>query len=181
VTLEISVRRAQLDDLSAIVELRLALLREYRDHPLYGNLQPDVEDRARNLYRTQLTSFHDTIFVAEIGRRIVGVMRCVDTPSSPLFFPERYCYVSSVYVRPADRRKGVLRALLGAADRWCQEQGISEMRLHNSATAVVAEQAWSALGFEIVEHVRRRPLDAAGAAGVAHAAVASADPHPATR
>jgi hypothetical protein len=55
------------------------------------------------------------------------------------------------------------------------------MRLHNSATALVAEQAWSALGFEIVEHVRRRPLDAAGAAGVAHAAVASADPHPATR
>jgi hypothetical protein len=36
------------------------------------------------------------------------------------------------------------------------------------------------LGFEIVEHVRRRPL-AAAAAGVAHAAVASADPHPATR
>ena len=31
---ELSVRRAQLDDLSAIVELRLALLREYHDHPL---------------------------------------------------------------------------------------------------------------------------------------------------
>lgn len=160
-TRDISVRRAQLDDLSAIVELRLALLREYKDHPLYGNLRPDVEERAHHLYRTQLTSTHDTIFVAEIDGRIVGVMRCVDTPSSPLFFPERYCYVSSVYVRPADRRKGVLRALLAAADRWCDEHGIVEMRLHNSATAAVAEQAWSALGFEIVEHVRRRPLQTA--------------------
>jgi GNAT superfamily N-acetyltransferase len=178
VTIEISVRRAQLDDLSDIVELRLALLREYGDHPLYGSLQPDVEQRAHNLYRVQLTSTHDTIFVAEIGRRIVGVMRCVDTPSSPLFFPERYCYVSSVYVRPADRRKGVLRALLGAADRWCEEQGIGEMRLHNSATAAVAEQAWSALGFEIVEHVRRRPLHTAD---VAHAAAATPDAQPATR
>jgi len=176
VTHAISVRPARLDDLSVIVELRLALLREYRDHPLYGNLQPDVEERAHNLYRTQLTSAHDTIFVAEVGRRVVGVMRCVDTPSSPLFFPERYCYVSSVYVRPADRRKGVLRALLGAADRWCEEQGIAEMRLHNSATAAVAEQAWSALGFDIVEHVRRRPLRAAD---VAHAA--ATDAHPATR
>ena len=160
-TRDISVRRAQLDDLSAIVELRLALLREYNDNPLYGNLRPDVEDRARTLYRAQLTSTHDTIFVAEMERRIVGVMRCVDTPSSPLFFPERYCYVSSVYVRPTERRKGVLRALLAAADRWCEANGIAEMRLHNSASAAVAEQAWSALGFEIVEHVRRRPLHAA--------------------
>jgi len=178
VTHQISVRRAHLDDLSAIVELRLALLREYSDHPLYGNLQPDVEDRAHDLYRAQLASSHDTIFVAEIGHRIIGVMRCVDTPSSPLFFPERYCYVSSVYVRPSERRKGVLRALLGAADRWCEEHGIAEMRLHNSATAAVAEQAWSALGFEVVEHVRRRPLPAAG---VAHAATATPDAHPATR
>ncbi len=160
-TRDISVRRAQLDDLYAIVELRLAQLREYNDHPLYGNLRPDVEDRAHTLYRAQLTSTHDTIFVAEIDGRIVGVMRCVDTPSSPLFFPERYCYVSSVYVRPSERRKGVLRALLAAADRWCETNGIAEMRLHNSASAAVAEQAWSALGFEIVEHVRRRPLPAA--------------------
>lgn len=162
---EISVRRAHLDDLPAIVELRLALLREYGDHPLYGNLRPDVEDRAYSLYRTQIMSSRDTIFVADVAHRVVGVMRCVDTPSSPLFFPERYCYVSSVYVRPSERRKGVLRALLRAADQWCVDQGIGEMRLHNSATAIVAEQAWSALGFEVVEHVRRRalPADIAGA------------------
>ncbi len=175
---EISVRRAQLDDLSAIVELRLALLREYHDHPLYGNRRPDAEDRAYDVFRAQLNSPHDMILVAEVERRVVGVMRCVDTPSSPLFFPERYCYVSSVYVRPAERRKGVLRALLGAADRWCEEHGIGEMRLHNSATAAVAEQAWSALGFEIVEHVRRRPLSTEG---VAHSGSVTTDAHPATR
>jgi hypothetical protein len=72
----------------------------------------------------------------------------------------------------------VLRALLAAADRWCEDQGIAEMRLHNSATAAVAEQAWNALGFEIVEHVRRRPL---GAARVAPAATTILDAHPAAR
>jgi GNAT superfamily N-acetyltransferase len=175
---KISVRRALLGDLSAIVELRLALVREYRDHPLYGNLRPDAEERAYDLYRAQITSTHDTIFVAEIDNQTVGVMRCVDTPSSPLFFPERYCYVSSVYVLPAERRKGVLRALLAAADRWCEEHGIAEMRLHNSATAAVAEQAWSALGFEVVEHVRRRPLRAGGGAQDARV---TTNAHPVTR
>jgi len=156
VTRDISVRRAQLDDLSAIVELRLALLREYNDHPLYGNLRPDVEDRAHTLYRAQLTSTHDTIFVAEIERRIVGVMRCVDTPSSPLLMPERYCYVSSAYVKPDVRRLGVLTALVDAAERWCDARGITEMRLHNATGVRMAEDTWSALGFEVVEQVRRR-------------------------
>jgi GNAT superfamily N-acetyltransferase len=156
----ISVRRAKVDDLATVVELRLALLREYGDHPLYGNLRPDAQERAFELYRTQLASPHETIFVAEIANEIVGLMRCVDMPSSPLLFPERYCYVSSVYVRPAVRRKGVLRALLATADQWCDEQGIDEMRLHNSASATIAERAWSALGFDLVEQVRRRPLHA---------------------
>jgi GNAT superfamily N-acetyltransferase len=160
VTQELSVRRARVEDLDTVVELRLALLREYGEHPLYGNLRPDARERAYELYRTQLTSPHETIFVAELEQRIVGLMRCVDMPSSPLLFPERYCYVSSVYVRPTVRRKGVLRALLAAADQWCEEQGIDEMRLHNSASAVVAERAWSALGFDLVEQVRRRTLHA---------------------
>jgi GNAT superfamily N-acetyltransferase len=160
VTTKVSVRRANVDDLATVVELRLALLREYGEHPLYGNLRPDARERAFELYRTQLASPSETIFVAEIGSEIVGLMRCVDMPSSPLLFPERYCYVSSVYVRPAVRRKGVLRALLATADQWCEEQGIDEMRLHNSASATVAEQAWSALGFDLVEQVRRRPLHA---------------------
>ena len=159
-TTKISVRRANVDDLATVVELRLALLREYGDHPLYGNLRPDAQERAFELYRIQLVSPHETIFVAEIECEIVGLMRCVDMPSSPLLFPDRYCYVSSVYVRPTARRKGVLRALLATADHWCEEQGIDEMRLHNSASATVAERAWSALGFDLVEQVRRRPLHA---------------------
>ena len=89
-------------------------------------------------------------------RRIVGILRCVDSPSSPLLLPERYCYVSSVYVVPSERRRGVLRALVAAAERWCDERGIDEMRLHNASSSHVAAAVWGALGFEVVEQVRRR-------------------------
>lgn len=157
----LSVRRARLDDLDTVVELRIALLREYGDHPVYGRLRDDAVDRAFELYAAQLRSPHETIFVAERGSRIVGILRCVDSAGSPLLFPEHYCYVSSVYVRPAERHRGVLRALLAAAESWCAERGIDEMRLHNSPSSAAAEQAWAALGFQIVEHVRRRALGAA--------------------
>lgn len=152
----LSVRPANLDDLPSVVELRLALLREYSDHPMYGRLRPDARARAYELYRGQLTARNEQIFVAELDGATVGVLRCVDTLSSPLLYPERYCYMSSVYVRPAVRRSGVLRALLRAAEDWCDERGIDEMRLHNAPSSAIAARTWSALGFEVVEHVRRR-------------------------
>ena len=156
----VSVRRARLSDLSAIVELRIALLREYGDHPLYGRLRADAPDRARQLFQAQLTSPFEAMFVAETESRVIAVLRCVEAASSPLLEPDRYCYVSSAYVRPAYRRKGVLRALLERATEWCRERGLNEMRLHNAPSSASAGPAWDALGFEVVEHVRRRAVAA---------------------
>lgn len=156
-----AVRQARLDDLSAIVELRLALLREYKDHPFYSRLRPNTRARALELYQNQLTSPLEAMFLAERGDVVIGVLRCVDTATSPVLLPERYCYVSSVYVLPQERKKGVLRALLEAADRWCEERGLGEMRLHNSIFSGEARHAWKALGFDVVEEVRRRTVPAA--------------------
>jgi GNAT superfamily N-acetyltransferase len=158
VTTPLSVRAASLDDLNTVVELRLALLREYESHPFYENLRDDARLRAYELYGAQLASPYETILLAERGRASVGILRCVESQSSPLLEPERYCYVSSVYVIPDERRCGVLRVLLNAAERWCDERGIREMRLNNSTRAPIAREAWQSLGFEVVEEVRRRPV-----------------------
>ena len=168
-TSQLVVRRARLDDLQAIVELRLALLREYHDHPLYEHLRPDAPARAYDLFRAQLTSPAEAMFIAEHNRAVIGVLRCVESGGSPLLLPDRYCYVSSVYVRPAERRRGVLRALLAAAEHWCDERGLTEMRLHSSTSTPVAVDTWDALGFEIVEHVRRRVLSPTAPRTRAHA------------
>jgi GNAT superfamily N-acetyltransferase len=70
--------------------------------------------------------------------------------------------VSSTYVRPEARRQGVLRALLGAAERWSRARGLDQMRLHNVAGSIAAEAAWSSLGFAVVEQVRVRELGPGG-------------------
>jgi GNAT superfamily N-acetyltransferase len=154
----VRVREATLRDLDAVVALRLALLREHPDHPIYGRLRSDVDARARGLFASQLRSTIEAIFLAELQGEVVGVLRCVESTGSPLLDPERYAYVSSTYVRPDSRRRGVLRALLRAADRWARARGLDQMRLHNVAGSAAAEGAWSALGFDVVEHVRVRNL-----------------------
>lgn len=153
------VRRATIEDLESVVALRLALLREYPDHPVYGRLRPDAEVRARALFAAQLEAANEVVFLAEAGNTPVGLVRCVETVSSPLLLPERYCYVSSAYVRPERRRRGVLQSLIARARQWCDERGLSEMRLHNVGSRAAAAAAWDALGFEVVEQVRVLRLD----------------------
>jgi GNAT superfamily N-acetyltransferase len=155
----VTVREAASRDLEAVIALRIALLREHPDHPIYGRLRADVSDRARELFANQLRSTMESIFLAERAGAVVGVLRCVESIGSPLLEPARYAYVSSVYVRPEARRCGVLRALLRAAERWARARGLDQMRLHNVAGSTAAEGAWSALGFAVVEQVRVRNLN----------------------
>jgi ribosomal protein S18 acetylase RimI-like enzyme len=149
----ISVRTATLADLETVLTLRLALLREARGHPVYGRLRRDAASRARRLFRNQLESTNEVTLLAEDSGTVVGILRCVESHNSPLLDPPRYGYVSSVYVEPAARRRGILRALLTRASVWCSGLGLDEMRLHSVAGAE-SNAAWDALGFPIVEHLR---------------------------
>jgi GNAT superfamily N-acetyltransferase len=152
------VRAATPRDLDAVVALRLALLREHPDHPIYGRLRTEVDRRARDLFSAQLRARTETILLAEHAGEVVGILRCVESMGSPLLDPARYAYVSSVYVRPEARRRGVLRALVNEAERWSRARGLEQMRLHNVAGSVAAERAWEALGFAVVEQVRLRSI-----------------------
>ena len=151
------LRRATLADLPTIVELRLALLRENGNHPVYGQLRADARERAYDIFGAQLRSPQEVMFLAESDGVIIGILRCVETLNSPLLHPDRYCYVSSVYVRPGSRRAGVLKSLLRRADEWCSERGLTEMRLHN-VPGGSASAAWTAQGFAVMEEVRRKQV-----------------------
>jgi ribosomal protein S18 acetylase RimI-like enzyme len=155
---DVRVREATAADLETIVDLRLALLREYADHPVYGQLRPDARERAYSFYAAQLAAEDETILLAERGRNIVGIVRCVDIASSPMLEPPRYCYVSSAYVTPDARRSGVLRSLVRAVEIWARDRGLTELRLHNSSSSDTAIATWEALGFDVIEHVRRRVI-----------------------
>jgi GNAT superfamily N-acetyltransferase len=154
----VSVRQARPDDLPTVVALRLSLLREHGGHPIYGRLRGDAAHRARELFAAQLDSPSEVMLLAERAGQVVGILRCVESTGSPLLHPARYGYVSSVFVTPAARRAGVLRALLDRAIAWCEDRGLGEMRLHSVAGDAVSEAAWDALGFDVVEYVRLKRI-----------------------
>jgi GNAT superfamily N-acetyltransferase len=154
----IEVRRATVADLDTVIELRLALLREYADHPVYGRLHPQAEERARPVFLQQIQSPDQAIFLGAREGRAAGIARCVDSRGSPLLMPDRYCYVTSVYVRPDDRRHGVLAELMWHVESWSKERGLTEMRLHNSTLNAGTRAAWDNLGFVVNEEVRLKHI-----------------------
>jgi hypothetical protein len=50
--------------------------------------------------------------------------------------------------------------MIAAAERWCVEQGIQEMRLHVGVDNAAGNAAWEALGFEPAELLRVRSISA---------------------
>lgn len=150
----LTVREATMADLAIVVELRLALLREHSENPIYRRLRPDAPARASRLFAAQLRSPNEVVFLAESGGVAVGILRCVASAGLPLLFPSRHGYISSVYVVPSARRHGVLRALFTAAIDWCRARGLREARLHNAVENETANAVWDALGFRVVEHLR---------------------------
>jgi ribosomal protein S18 acetylase RimI-like enzyme len=155
----VTVRAATVKDLDTVVALRVALLREHPENPVYRRLRHDVTARARRLFAQQLDSPGEVTFLAERGGQAVGILRCVESSGSPLLLPAQYAYVSSVYVLPEARRSGVLTALMEHAEGWAREAGLEEFRLHSVADSPAANGAWDALGFEIVEHLRTRSVN----------------------
>ncbi|MEW5915496.1 MAG: GNAT family N-acetyltransferase [Gemmatimonadota bacterium] len=157
---DVVVRRASVRDLDAVVAMRVALIAASRKNPAYRRLRGDYEATGRQLFEAQLTDARGLTLIAESDGKPVGLLRCTISGANPLYEPARHAYVVSVYVLPSHRRRGVLKQLLGAADRWCVEQGIQEMRLHVGFDNEAGNAAWQALGFEPAEMLRVRSIPA---------------------
>lgn len=89
----ITVRPATMSDLPLIVELRLALVREHTNNPIYARLRPDAPDRARRLFAAQLRSPDEVIFLAEYNNEAAGILRCLQAGGLPLLFPPSHGYI----------------------------------------------------------------------------------------
>jgi ribosomal protein S18 acetylase RimI-like enzyme len=153
----LTVRRATLRDAEVIAELRIALLLEEVGAGA-AKLRPDAPERALELTRGQLADSSQAFFVATVAQRIVGMLRCSVARSSPLLRSHSYCLVTTAYVRPEFRRRGVLSRLVQAVVAWCSQRGLRELRLQCKVDNEIGLAAWKALGFREVALVLSRSV-----------------------
>jgi GNAT superfamily N-acetyltransferase len=152
------VRAATADDLTTVATMRLALLQEEAENPFFANPHPDSARRTLRLTQAELETPGQVFLLAMRGNQPVGMLRCRAVQRTPLVAEARQAVVTTVYVVAAERRTGVLRALIAAADRWCRSNQLPAMRLQCSLTNDVGQKAWASLGFQPAEVVYLRDV-----------------------
>jgi GNAT superfamily N-acetyltransferase len=136
--------------------MRLALLREEARSALFADPPPDAAARALQITASQLLDEDQVFFLAISEEEPVGALRCTITAASAMSRDAARGFLSAAWVHPRFRRRGVLRKLVDAAEAWCRERGAFDLRLHCTRENLEGNAAWEALGFEVVEVVRRR-------------------------
>jgi ribosomal protein S18 acetylase RimI-like enzyme len=128
------IRSATEADLALLEQL----LREFeREVPEPPHREFDVEKELaeiRGYLERQLA-----LVIEENGRALGYALAKLETPS--------ICYLSDLYVRPQERRRGVATALLGAVVEWGRERGAEVMTLEVLSTNVGARSVYDRLGF----------------------------------
>jgi ribosomal protein S18 acetylase RimI-like enzyme len=152
------VRAAGESDVDVVVALRLQLLAEEARSPLLARPRSDVAEQALLLTRAQLASRTEVILLATEADSAIGLLRCSVSRGARLVRPSRYGFITSAYVHPAHRRRGILRAMLAEAEGWCRARGLREVRLHCTVENAEGNASWEALGYRPAEVVRRRSL-----------------------
>jgi ribosomal protein S18 acetylase RimI-like enzyme len=143
---ELTVRRANLDDVKAIAQVHVAAWRAaYRGQVPDAYLDSlDVAKRARRWSRI-LDAGNDTIHVCARGGTIVGfsdLTRSRDADASV-----HVGEIAAIYVEPSSWRKGCGGALMQASLRAANERGFAEVTLWVLATNVAAQRFYECLGF----------------------------------
>jgi ribosomal protein S18 acetylase RimI-like enzyme len=153
-TASVSVRPATAADRPAILALgpRLAEgVAPWRD-----------QDAARTVGHDWLNGSLDealkgtgAVFVAVDGGTIEGVISVNETRH---FTGEQDGYIGELVVAVPAARRGIGRALIGAAETWAREHGLEHLTLHAGAHNANARAFYAALGFAEEEVRLTRPV-----------------------
>lgn len=97
---------------------------------------------------------HAALLAIEAPARVLGFVELTLRSHAEGCAPGRIGYLEGWYVEPPARRAGLGRALVGAAERWAQDQGCSEFASDAWSTDRASRHAHLALGFEEVGAIR---------------------------
>lgn len=158
---ESTIRLATEEDVDELVAMWAQYMRVHALNPAYRQLRTDALGRRRRDMIRRIEEATGAIFVLEAeDGGLDGMIVCFVEENEPYFEPTRYVRIQSPFVRREARRRGYLTRLLEATFAWATEWEIDEVRLFTGADNLVANAVADELGFEAVEVVRRRPLDA---------------------
>ncbi|SFS17180.1 Ribosomal protein S18 acetylase RimI [Microbacterium sp. cf046] len=150
------MRRVRLGESARVRSIRLEALHDPAADIAFLESREDAERRPGAFWdeRTAGVAISETAaqFVAELGRDWVGTVTVLaPDPGGVDYFGRAIlahrALVVSVYVRPSQRARGLLDALMDAAGDWARSGGKTELALDVHEANARAQRAYTRLGF----------------------------------
>ncbi len=146
--MDITVRRAGLDDLGELMAWRMEVL-----HHVFGIPEDDPDMYASNLdyYKREIPCGGHIAVFAEIGRARAGcgglcLYREMPSPDNP---GGRCGYLMNIYTREEYRRRGVGKAVVRRLADLARERGASKIYLESTG---LGRPLYESLGFRDMEN-----------------------------
>jgi ribosomal protein S18 acetylase RimI-like enzyme len=140
------LRRARESDLPACMEMFAELNDLQRSWRVFPPRAGQVRDMEHH-YRAAIEDPDAVLLIAEDVGEVVGMAAGnVHRPST--MSDKLAVEVSSVYVRPSHRRRGLAKALTAEVARFARRRGVDRITLKTFAQNVEALETWRRMGFE---------------------------------
>ena len=115
-------------------------------------------------WQQSIAAEHSTTFLCEQDGAVIGFVTVfIAKDPSSLLQPAHYARVGSVSVAGEHWGQGIGSELMRQAERWAQERGVSDLRLHVWAFNERALRLYAELGYEVRSHVLGKRLPQADA------------------
>ena len=156
----IGIRLASEEDYSSVMDLyRDSYANERKAIPEPYDLIPPSPLR-RGTYINILEDEEDTIYVAELDQKIVGVINFSVESLSATSFNEAFVRVTvdTLIVAEEHRRKGIGQLLMATAEGWAREKGMYDITLIVYSYNTTAISFYEANGYESYSVRMRKKL-----------------------
>ena len=145
----VEIRPGTPDDFPEAARLELAMSESMLSSPSFSDVPLQTHGEGRAEWNEDIDGEEHKLFVAEHDGRIVGQFLLYRRPPD-LRVPENSIDLSQASTEPAERGRGVGRALTAYVIRWAHEHGYPLMTTDWRMTNLLASRFWPKRGFRPV-------------------------------
>jgi ribosomal protein S18 acetylase RimI-like enzyme len=147
-TTDIHVRRAKPEELEAVLNLWVEMMRVHADLDPRFSTAPGASDAFRPTLQAWIADDGRRVLVAVADGQVVGYAIGSIAENPPNFATRRYGHVSDICVDPEWRRQGLAHRLWAGLRTWFRQQGMNVVQLHSAALNPASQAFWRHAGFQ---------------------------------
>jgi ribosomal protein S18 acetylase RimI-like enzyme len=152
--MNVNIRLATVEDLTAICELAEQSLRLHYQHAPQVFAPPPGIERDREFWLSLIQAQYACFWVAEQQQQVLGFCFARLLPAGLSFLRNRLlCHISTVVVDNRAQRQGIGANLVQAVERWAKQQRAAEVRLEVFDFNAAAIALYAKQGFHTQSHI----------------------------